>query len=110
MPAGEFAALAHAFDCALFDEREGLKLRIAGYYVGRNLFGVGGNAAQDVYAEARTLLDVGASYAIDRQLGVYLNVKNLTNEPLKYSEGTSDRLVQREFYGVTFQTGLNFNY
>jgi len=95
---------------ALFYERDGLKLRLAGYYVGRNLFGVGGNAAQDVYAEARTLLDLGASYAIDRQLAVYLNVKNLTNEPLKYSEGTSDRLVQREFYGVTFQTGLNFNY
>lgn len=111
---GEYSTLPLAArntaNLALFYERDGLNLRLALYYVGRNLFGVGGNASQDNFAEARTLLDFGGSYAIDKQVSVYLNLKNLNNAPLKYSEGSSDRLIQREFYGVTMQAGVNLNY
>jgi hypothetical protein len=40
---------------------------------------------------------------------VYLNLKNLTNTPLKFTEGpTDDRVIQREFYGITVQAGFNY--
>lgn len=75
-----------------------------------NLFGVGPAAGLDVYQEDRTTVDVAASYALDRHLSLYLNFKNITNEPLKYTEGQSNRPIQREFYNVTLQAGLNFSY
>jgi hypothetical protein len=42
-------------------------------------------------------------------LRLYFNAKNLTNTPLKITEGSGEnRLVQREFYAVTLQAGFNY--
>ena len=39
---------------------------------------------------------------------VYFNAKNLTNTALKLTEGSGDnRVIQREFYGMTLQAGVN---
>jgi hypothetical protein len=37
---------------------------------------------------------------------LYLNGKNLTNTPLKYTEGQPGRPIQRETYGQTWQFGV----
>jgi len=94
----------------LFYERDGLAIRAGAYYVSRDLFGFGGSTATDVYSEARATVDLGASYAFTKNLSVYGNAKNLTNSPLKFTEGAPERPVQREFYGQTYQIGLQFNY
>ena len=95
---------------AVFYEKDGITARLGAYYVSRNLFGVGGSAATDVFQEDRTTVDFSSTYALDRHLSLYLNLKNITNAPLKYTEGQSNRPIQREFYNVTLQAGLNFNY
>jgi len=111
---GESAALPssskHTANASVFYERDGLNLRLGAYYVARNLWAVGGSAATDVFSEPRVNLDFGASYAFDKQLSLYVNAKNLNNNPLKFTEGTSNRPIQREFYGTTYQAGLQFNY
>ena len=94
----------------LFYERDGLDVRAGAYYVSRNLFGFGGSTSTDVYSEARTTVDLGASYAFTKNLSVYGNAKNLTNTPLKFTEGAPERPIQREFYGQTYQVGLQLNY
>ena len=44
-------------------------------------------------------------------LSFYLNVKNLTNTALKFTEGEGeDRVIQREFYGVTVQVGGTYKF
>jgi hypothetical protein len=43
-------------------------------------------------------------------MSLYFNAKNLTNTPLKFFEGQSDRTIQREFYGATYQLGLNLTF
>ena len=93
-----------------FYERDGLALRLGYYYISRNLFGIGGSAATDVYSEPRTSVDFGSSYNITKNLSVYFNAKNLSNTKLKFTEGTSNRPIQREFYGRTYQLGLSFDY
>lgn len=95
---------------ALFWEKDGITARVGLYYVSRNLFTVGTGPGLDTFQEDRTTVDASATYALDKQLSLYLNFKNITNEPLKYTEGASDRPIQREFYNVTMQVGLNFNY
>ncbi len=91
-------------------EKDGLNLRLAAYYLSRNLFAIGGGAGFDAFSEARTSVDFGSSYAMNKQVSFYFNAKNLTNTPLVFSEGQANRVIQREFYGATYQFGLNLTY
>jgi TonB-dependent receptor len=92
---------------SVFYEKKGLNLKLAAYYVSRSLYAIGDSAALDTFSEPQTSVDFGGSYAIDKHYSMYFNVKNLTNTPLTFSEGSSDRVIQREFYGRTYQIGLN---
>ena len=100
----------NTYNGSLFWERDGLNLRLSTYYTSRNLLGIGGDATQDIYSEGRRSADFGASYQIAKNYGVFLNVKNLTNTPMKFTEGSADRVIQREFYGKTVEGGLTFNF
>jgi outer membrane receptor protein involved in Fe transport len=95
---------------AVFWERDGLNLRLSSNYMSRNVVTFGSSAMSDVYSEARSTLDFGASYQFSKHLGAFASVKNLTNTPLKYSQGTSDRLIQRELYGQTIEAGLTMSF
>jgi TonB-dependent receptor len=86
----------------------GLSLTLGAYYTSRNIFSMGPTAATDVWTQERFSVDFGGSYAIGEHVSAYLNVKNLTNTALKFTEGEGDnRVIQREFYGPTVQFGLN---
>jgi len=60
----------------------------------------------DIYSEARTSVDFGSRCFISDAVTVYLNVKNLTDTPLKCTEGQSGRPIQRETYRETLQFGV----
>ncbi len=97
----------------LFYEYGPAEFKIAGYYTSRVLFSPSLavlSGAQDVYQDRRILLDVGGSYQATDWANVYLNVKNLTNDPMRYSEGSQDRPIQREFYGTTYQAGVTLKF
>ena len=100
----------NTLNAVVFYEQGGWAMRLAAYYVSRNLFGVGGSAATDIYSRARTAVDFGSSYHFTPALSVYFNAKNLSNTVLKFTEGTADRPIQREFYGRTFQAGMAFDF
>jgi TonB-dependent receptor len=100
----------NSWNAEVFWERNGLTLTLAANYQGRSLAGIGSNASTDIYSEARTSLDFGASYQVAKNYSIFASAKNLTNTPLKYSEGTSDRLIQREYYGPTFEVGANIHF
>jgi TonB-dependent receptor len=112
--AGESSALPstskHTANVSMSYEKDGLNLRLAGYYLSRSLFGIGGASGLDIFTEPRLSLDFGSSYSFNKNISVYFNAKNLTNTPLTFSEGTSDRVTQREFYGATYQVGVNLTY
>lgn len=111
---GEFSMLPstsrNTANASLFYERKGMNLRLGAYFVSRNLWAIGGNGTPDTYSDARTSLDFGSSFTLDDNMSLYFNAKNLSNTPLKFSEGTSKRTTQREFYGATYQAGLNLSY
>jgi TonB-dependent receptor len=95
-------------NATLFYEREHVvDVRVGANFISRSLFAIGGSPATDIYSESRFSVDFGSRYFITNTLSAYLNVKNLTNTPLKYSEGTSNRPIQRETYRQTLQFGLN---
>jgi len=95
---------------ALYD-LDGVHLSLGAYYTSRNIFGVGGSAALDIWTQERLSMDFGSQWQINEPCGVYLNVKNLTNTPLKFTEGPSEnRVIQREFYSTTIQAGVTYKF
>lgn len=94
------------YNLAAFYEAHGLQLRLAGEFVGKTLFGIGGDRSTDVFEDERATLDFTSSYKVSEAWTVYFNAKNLTNEPLRFYERASDRPIQREFYDVTYEAGV----
>ncbi len=112
---GESASLPSTsnnnLNAALYYEDKRIGFRLAGSYVSRNLFAIGSSAATDIYAAPRFRLDAGATYAISPKVTFYLDAKNLTDTPLKFTEGSSDsRVIQREIYDVTVLGGLRASF
>lgn len=104
------ATSKYTWNAALYYEAHGVQLRLAAQYVGKNLFGIGDGPDTDVYQSARTTLDFTSSLAITRNVRLYFNVKNLTNEPLRIYEATENRPIQREFYDATYEGGVKFKF
>ena len=98
------------WNVAGFYEAYGLQTRLAAQYVGPSLFGLGGDKSLDVIQHERLTLDFTSSYQLHSGVGVYFNVRNLLNTPLRYDEGSSDRPIQREFYDVTYEAGLRVHF
>ncbi len=96
----------YAANGALFYEKYGLQLRLAGQYESAVLFGVGGSRATDVFQDKRFTLDFNGSYDVTPRVSLYVNAKNLTNAPLRFYEGSSNRPIQREYYNVTLEGGV----
>ncbi|MFS2136232.1 TonB-dependent receptor [Duganella sp. Dugasp56] len=97
-------------NAALFYETGPWNLRLGMYSLSRNLWAIGSSAPLDVYAERRTSVDFGGSYALNKHVSLYINAKNLSDTPLKFAEGTTNRTIQREYYGATYQAGVNLTY
>jgi TonB-dependent receptor len=95
----------------LLYELRPVNMTLGAYYVSKNIFGVGQNAATDIWSQERVSVDFGSQYQITDPFSVYFNAKNLTNTALKFTEGAGeDRVIQREFYGITLQLGANYKF
>ena len=102
-------------NAALLYEAHRLRMRLAFKYDSPSVFSIAGGPTtftngktiqSDIYLARRATLDYTAGYEFSRNVSVYGSVKNMTNAPLKYYEGTSNRPAQREIYGPTFEAGV----
>ena len=107
------------WNVAAFYEAYGVETRLSAEYISHSLFGLSGNGGSngqqgdqslDTYQDSRFLLDLTSSYKINKTWTVYFNAKNLTNQPLRYYEGYSNRPIQREFYDITFEGGVRAHF
>jgi TonB-dependent receptor len=95
------------YNAALYYDKGPLTLRIAAAYVSRNLWAVGGDDSTDLYSQSRFRLDFGGSYKITDEIEYYIDVKDITDTKLEFTQTQSkDFPVQREFYGPTYLTGI----
>lgn len=116
------------FNLTLGWENEDYSVRIIGNHRAKILEEVGacpvGVSAADArackvwsdrYQDAIQSVDFKAKYNINKQMSVYFDAINLTDEvDLRYFEGNEQSggniLYQREEYGRTFQLGLNYKF
>ena len=70
---------------------------------------LGGNAFQDRYYDEQFFLDFNMSYSINKNLRIFANLNNITNQPLRYYQGVSNRTMQMEYYSQRLTFGLKYD-
>lgn len=98
----------HTANASLYYEKKGLNLRLSYNYASAFVDEFGTEAALDRYYDAVNYLDFNASYTFGKRLKttIYAEATNLLNQPLRYYQGTKDRTMQVEYYGVRVNAGI----
>ena len=89
---------------------EKLNLQFIEYHFRSFIFGT--VAALDRYYDKVNYLDVNASYTFGKRCKttIYAEANNLLNQPLRYYQGTKDRTMQLEYYGIRANFGVKFQF
>ena len=70
---------------------------------------LGGNDFEDRFYDQQFFLDFNVSYSINKNLRVYADLNNITNQSLRYFQGTKDRTMQMEYYSRRLTFGLKYD-
>lgn len=99
----------HLYNASIFYEKYGILARVAANYKGKNVVGFSefGPEHNRWYDENLTI-DFSAAYAFNNKLRLFLELNNLTNEPLRYFHGNVNRPEQVEYYSLRGQLGISY--
>lgn len=100
----------HLFNASLSFENKKLSARVSLNHTEDYLDELGSNAFQDRYYGRQTFLDVNASFKIMKNMRLFAELNNLTNQPLRYYQGVSSRTMQMEYYMARYNFGLKFDF
>lgn len=84
-------------------------LRLSANYSDAYIDEIGGNAFEDRYYDEQFFLDFNANVALNNNLSLYVNLNNITNQPLRYYQGVSGRTMQMEYYDMRLTFGLKYD-
>jgi outer membrane receptor protein involved in Fe transport len=91
---------------ALSYEKGGFTSRVSLNYAGSFIDEIREASASDRYYDERFQLDASASQELAKGLTLFAEAINLTNAPLRYYNGESDRPEQQEFYSWWGNVGI----
>jgi TonB-dependent receptor len=95
---------------ALIFEKWGFSGRLSLNYNGKSLFEVGKDATRDLYVDDHMQLDFSAQQQLGRSVTLFLELINLTNEPYRVYEGSTDWTRQSEWYSWWGTIGVKLNF
>ncbi|MEQ8525336.1 TonB-dependent receptor [Gracilimonas sp.] len=93
---------------ALSYERSGFSGRVSLSYAGAFIDELRDEEGNDRIYDEHIQVDLSASQRINKNFTVFLELINLTNEPLRYYNGVSSRPEQQEFYSFWGNLGVKF--
>jgi TonB-dependent receptor len=100
----------HMFNSSLSWENKKFSARISLNYTADYLDELGGDSFNDRFYDKQTFVDANASYKFTKQLRIFAEANNLTNQPLRYYQGVSARTMQMEYYQARYNLGLKFDF
>lgn len=102
----------HTANASLYYEKGGLNLRLSYNYASSFIDEMGASTFYDRYYDAVNYMDINASYTFGKTMKMtfYAEVNNLLNQPLRYYQGTKDRTMQAEYYGVKVNAGFKVSF
>lgn len=99
----------HMFNASLSWENKKFSARLSLNYAAAYIDELGGNDFEDRFYDKQVFLDANASYTIVKWLRVFAEVNNITNQPLRYYQGTASQTMQMEYYRQRINAGLKFD-
>lgn len=98
----------NAYNASLSYERGALQLRLSASYSAPYLLsgGVGVSPFYDIYYDKALHVDANGSFAFRRNMRVFFEANNLTNQPLREYQGEPGRLSVDEYYNVRVTFGF----
>ena len=97
------------FNASLGYANKRLSLRLSGNYSDSYIDEIGGRAFEDRYYDEQFFLDFNANVSINKNLSLYADLNNITNQPLRYFQGVKSRTMQMEYYGRRLTFGLKYD-
>jgi TonB-dependent receptor len=85
-------------------------LRASTNYSGSAIDEVGGDTWEDRYYDEQFFLDVNAAYTVNKNVRLFAEFKNLTNQPLRYYQGIQERTMQLEYYNFNWNAGVKIDF
>jgi len=99
----------HTFNVSLAYDAKRFTSRVSLNYASNFIDEVGEESFNDRYYDSVTYLDINFSYSINKKWILYLNANNLLNQPLRFFQGNTSRVMQAEFYNTRFDLGVKFD-
>jgi len=100
----------NTFNLSLAYETKRLSIRNSFNFADAYIDKYGSESFRDRYYDQQFFWDVNASYLIGNHFRIYTDFRNLTNQPLRYYQGSSKLTAQEEFYKFNWDVGLRFNF
>jgi len=99
----------HTVNASLSYDSKRFSFRTSVSYSSAYIDEFGEEAFYDRYYDKAIHLDMNANFSITPKFRVYAEANNLLNQPLRYYQGISSRVMQAEYYNVRFQFGLKID-
>lgn len=102
----------HTANASLYFEKGGLNIRLSYNFASDFIDEMGESTFYDRYYDKVNYMDANASYTFGKKLKTtfYAEANNLLNQPLRYYQGTKNRTMQAEYYGVKVNAGVKINF
>lgn len=95
---------------ALSYEKYGFSGRASWHYRDKFLSQVSNDPLRDIFVDDHLQFDVNMSQKITKNIRVFAEFINLTNEPLRVYEGVSTRPIQEEYYRWWATFGIKYDW
>jgi len=97
---------------SLYWAKYGFEARLGYAYRSEYLNTVGGeeDGSEDLYVDSHGQLDFKASYTFGKGTTVFLQMQNITGEPLRYYSGDRSRMAENEFYSWNMNAGVTVKF
>lgn len=102
-------AVENMYNVSLAYETNKFFVRASYNYAGEQLDELGGDTWEDRYYDEQKFLDLNASYSLTDKIRLFAEAKNLTNQPLRYYQGSKEKTMQLEYYQMSWNLGLKID-
>ncbi len=100
----------HMVNGSLAWENNKFSARVSANFTSAYLDEIGGNEFEDSYYDQQFFLDFNMAYKFTPNWRIFFEANNLTNQPLRYYQGESNRLQQLEYYQSRFTLGIKYDF
>ncbi|MEE9904370.1 MAG: TonB-dependent receptor [Chlorobium sp.] len=104
----------HLFNASVSYETGPLTVRLSGNYhsdfIDSEEGSIGEESWEDRYYDSSFTLDFNGAYRLGKELQLFFEISNLTNQPMRFYQGEKQYVAQEEWYDRKFLVGLKADF